>query len=381
MPDEGLGVLVLIRMVEKSTPEFFSPDRVIHISRAPGRIEILGGLGRGERDLTLQLATSEAAGVAVQRRSDEFMRVFSPCNDGSRTDRLSVRLQDLGLPGEPISYQEARAFLCADPKDAWIAHLFGAVLVLAREHGHTIAGGFDMMLSSDIPEGRGAGSSAAIEVASLSAISRAFGLGLDDDELVAIARTVERHILRLDVGGAAQRTAVRAKSGAVLALRGEHAQVESSIAVPTGLEFVGLELGTACAIAQVDVAVAKAESERAERFAALLQQPLTDASRWQMGELMFTSHAARGITGDRRLGEFVIRVAQQRRAAGAALWGAVMAGRGTVVVLGDQTKAWHESLRLKKALREETGHSAHVFRYSSPGAAAFGALELSPVGG
>ena len=51
-----------------------------------------------------------------------------------------------------------------------------------------------------------------------------------------------------------------------------------------------------------------------------------------------------------------------------------------MLVLGDQTKAWYEALRLKKALRDQTGHSAHVFRYSSPGALAFGSIELTPVG-
>ncbi|MCA8950123.1 MAG: hypothetical protein KDE27_11520, partial [Planctomycetes bacterium] len=80
------------------------------------------------------------------------------------------------------------------------------------------------------------------------------------------------------------------------------------------------------------------------------------------------------------VGDFVVEVARQRRAAGAALWGATLAGRGVVAVLGDHTKAWHEALRLKKALRDKTGHSAHVFRYSSPGAIAFGAIELQPVG-
>ena len=256
--------------------------------------------------------------------------------------------------------------------------MLGGVLALARERGHVLPSGFDLMLSSDVPECRGAGSSAAIEVATLRAIARAFGIELSDDELVVCARAVERDILRVDVGAPALRTAVSAQSGAVLAVRGDHGDAEESIAVPEGLEFVGLEVGTACPAVQVSVAVAAAETERAEGFAALLREPVTEESGRKLGELMFASHAARGTTGERRLGDFVIGVAQQRRAAGAPLWGAVMAGRGTVVVLGDQTKAWYEALRLKKALREETGHSAHIFRYSSPGATAFGSIELTP---
>ena len=49
-----------------------------------------------------------------------------------------------------------------------------------------------------------------------------------------------------------------------------------------------------------------------------------------------------------------------------------------MVVLGERTKAWHEALRIKKELLAQTGHSAEIFRWSSPGAEAFGTLRLTP---
>jgi mevalonate kinase len=55
-------------------------------------------------------------------------------------------------------------------------------------------------------------------------------------------------------------------------------------------------------------------------------------------------------------------------------------GGGTVVLLGERGKVWYEALRIKKALLTATGHSAHVFRWSSPGAASFGSIELEPGG-
>ena len=53
-------------------------------------------------------------------------------------------------------------------------------------------------------------------------------------------------------------------------------------------------------------------------------------------------------------------------------------GGGTVLLLGEQGKVWYEALRAKKALNQATGHSGHVFRWSSPGAAAFGEVVLEP---
>jgi hypothetical protein len=48
------------------------------------------------------------------------------------------------------------------------------------------------------------------------------------------------------------------------------------------------------------------------------------------------------------------------------------------VLLGERGKVWYEALRIKKALLQATGHSGHVFRWSSPGALAFGSIELQP---
>ena len=71
------------------------------------------------------------------------------------------------------------------------------------------------------------------------------------------------------------------------------------------------------------------------------------------------------------------------RASGGAGLGAKATGRGgggAVLLLGEHGKVWYEALRIKKALHDKTGHSAHVFRWSSPGAFAFGAIELQPGG-
>ncbi|MCR9246354.1 MAG: hypothetical protein NXI31_15080 [bacterium] len=395
MPDEGLGVLLLIRVVEKNTPQFFAPNRTVHIARAPGRLPIIGGLGHEAETMALQLPIAEAVCVAVQRRDDEFLRIWAPRTQDarptadagkdvaagaveSRTDRLSVRLPDLGIPGGTIDYTEARAFLCANPLDAWVANVLGGLVVLARDHGLSLPSGFELLVTSDIPERRGAGASTALQVAALRAIAAAFELDLPDARLIEVCRSIDREIVHDASDPQAGCVAVHAESGALTALRGDAMAPEAQLTVPEGLEFVGLELGSPIAGATVSAEVAVAESARADRFAELLGQPVTPASRAELGDLLFRSHAARGPSPDRELGDFLIGFAQQRREAG-ALWGATLAGRGALVVLGDQTKAWYEALRLKKALRERTGHSGHIFRYSSPGSARFGTIELQPV--
>ncbi|MCK5945215.1 MAG: hypothetical protein KAI24_24715, partial [Planctomycetes bacterium] len=112
-PAEGLGVLMLFRLIEEAMPAFFQQGRPIRIARAPGQLDVMGGLGGSRAPRSLSLPTAEAACAAIQARDDDLVRLWSPCRDGSRTQMLSVRLGDLVPPEGPVDYQQARAFLLA----------------------------------------------------------------------------------------------------------------------------------------------------------------------------------------------------------------------------------------------------------------------------
>ena len=55
-------------------------------------------------------------------------------------------------------------------EDAWAAYVLGPIVLLARENGVEIRG-LRVLISSDVPEGKGVGSSAAVEVAVLQAVA------------------------------------------------------------------------------------------------------------------------------------------------------------------------------------------------------------------
>src|SRR5690606_30280407 len=77
-PDEGLGVLTVLRLIEEAAPAFFQPGRAIQIARAPGRLDIMGGVLGGGAPLSLALPTAEAACAAIQARDDDLVRLWSP---------------------------------------------------------------------------------------------------------------------------------------------------------------------------------------------------------------------------------------------------------------------------------------------------------------
>jgi galactokinase len=475
-PAEGLGVMLLFRLINEAVPDFFRPDRRIHIARAPGRLDVMGGFADYSGSLVLQLPTAEAACAAVQKRDDDMLRVWSPSRDGSRTQLLSVRLGDLGLPDAPIDYAEARAFLLADPRDRWVAYLLGCLIVLARERGLRPQFGFDLLVSSDVPEGKGVSSSAAIEVATMQALAVLYGIPLQGRELALLCQMVENEVVGAPCGVMDQMTAACGQADELMALRCQPCELEGSLVVPPELEIVGLDSGVrhavsgsdygavrtgaflgarwladlrglpiraegslriaddpvwkgylancpveefrsryaaqlpdsiggaeflarfggiADALSPVDPARTYAvlaptrhpieENARVERFRELITAPLSPASREELGALMDASHVSYSACGlGNAATDFLVEQVRARQAAGAPVYGGKITGGGsggTVVMIGERGKVWYEALRIKKALHLETGHSGHVFRWSSPGAMSFGSIELSPVHG
>lgn len=380
-PAEGLGVLLLFRLIEEALPSFFTTGRPIQIVRAPGRLDIMGGLGGHKAPLSLSLPTSEAACAAIQARDDDLIRLWSPCGDDSRTQMLSVRIGDLGLPAAPIDYDDARAFLVADPKDRWAGYILGSLLVLAREHALTPEHGAEVLMYSDVPNLCGVASSTAVTVASLRAFAVHYGLDLPASEFGRLAQIVEREVLRANGRVVDAMTSVMAESGELLVLRGGAGDLVNRVAVPADLEFVALETGTRtdAAAAEVD---SEGETKRAARFQELFTDGISADARLELGDLMFDSHreyAASGLGNEAC--DLVVETAKKRREAGGSVFGAKLSGRGgggTVVLFGEHHKVWFEALRIKKALNQATGHSGHVFRWSSPGAMSFGSIVLQP---
>ena len=377
-PAEGLGVLMLFRLIEESVPDFFRPDRRIVITRAPGRLDVLGGLARDPGAPAVQIPVAEAACAAIQARDDDLVRLWSPCRDGSRTQLLSMRLGDLGLPDRPIDDDEARALLTPDPRDRWAAYLLGSLLVLARDHGLRPAHGVELLLHSDVPQRCGVASSTAMAVAALRAFAHAYGHYLSPEALVAAVAAVEGGILRAPHRRRDTMAVAHAEAGELLAV--DEAGVRARMAVPSDLEIVALDCGVPSATSDGDAD----EAVDVARLQQLLAADPTPAHRRELGDLLFAAHECYRAAGRcEPASDFVVQTAKARREAGGAVLGAKATGRGgggAVLLLGEHGKVWYEALRIKKALHDKTGHSAHVFRWSSPGALAFGAIELRPGG-
>jgi galactokinase len=215
--------------------ELFASGEPVFVARAPGRFDVLGGIADYAGGLVLGLPIRAAALAAAQAASDGQVTAVS----GRR--RLTLASADLAESPLP---DLARRF---SGPDAWAAYVLGPVALLAREEGLPVTG-LRLLLSSSIPEGKGLGSSAAVEVAAAVACCAALGSPLEPRRIALLAQRGEQLLAGAPCGVMDQMTAACGEAAHVLALVCRPAEVLGSFALPPGFAVWGVDSGARHAV-------------------------------------------------------------------------------------------------------------------------------------
>ncbi len=275
----------------------FLRDEPLQITRAPGRLDVMGGIADYSGSTVLQMPIAEAAHVALQLQSPRKQRLWrhmhhrhhqmhstitspttaatatAPALAGDSADNedtslhppvppalrivslnadvtnrgpaFDMDLQELLIDGEsPISYAAAREYFRKDPALTWAAYIAGGIVVLMHEKGMKLRGeGIAMLVSSEVPEGKGVSSSAAVEVAAMSALAAAHDIHLTGRELAILCQKVENLIVGAPCGVMDQMASSLGEAGWLLALRCQPAEVEKPVHIPNHLKFWGIDSG------------------------------------------------------------------------------------------------------------------------------------------
>ena len=223
--------------------DFFEPTAPIAVARAPGRLDLMGGIADYSGALVLELPLAAATFVAAQPTHDRRLTVRSLARLGADAGpEVSVSVEMLAPHGVPLDYPAARARLTAPPRQRWAAYILGAFVVLARERGLFI-GGLRVLVDSAVPLGKGVSSSAALEVAAMKAICAAHGVSLDGRDLALLCQKVENHVVGAPCGVMDQMTAACGERDRLLALLCQPAELQAHVMLPRTLEVWGIDSG------------------------------------------------------------------------------------------------------------------------------------------
>ncbi len=213
------------------------------LTRAPGRLDVMGGVADYSGSLVAEMTIAEAALVALAPRTDRVLRVWSRGIEAEGfTAQVSVSIDDLYTPdGALLSYDAVRSHLRRDPQTRWAAYLLGCVYVLLAEGiVPDFPLGANLLLDSRVPLGAGVSSSAAIEVAAMAAFNAAFHLNLDGVTVARLSQTVENKVVGAPCGIMDQMTSALGVPNSLLLILCQPHEVQGTQALPEGVRVYGI---------------------------------------------------------------------------------------------------------------------------------------------
>lgn len=251
-PPAGLPDLARFLAVLNGHTGFFVPDRPLYLARAPGRLDLMGGIADYSGALVLQLPLALATRVAAQLSPEPLLVICNPGHSADGAPEIALPLAELTPAAEPLSYPAAHGLLAADPARSWLAYVAGVLVVLHRALGLRLLGGLRLLIDSDVPIGKGVSSSAALEVATMQAVCAAAGWTLDGRELALLCQRVENLVVGAPCGVMDQMASACGEQDRLLALLCQPAELQPAVALPPGVEVWGIDSGIHHAVTGAD---------------------------------------------------------------------------------------------------------------------------------
>ena len=255
LPDTPAFIETLNQLEESPVAEarrLFDPKREIVVARAPGRLDVMGGIADYSGSLVLELPLQEATYAALQRDPSRRLRIVSLAEDSALALAFEMPLADFEGAGDPVDYEAARARFERDPARHWAAYVAGVFLVLMREREFNFQDGARILIASRVPQGKGVSSSAALEVAVMQAVAAAFEITIEAREMALLCQKAENLVAGAPCGVMDQMTAACGEANRLLALLCQPAELRETIAIPGQIALWGLDSGVRHAVTGAD---------------------------------------------------------------------------------------------------------------------------------
>jgi len=245
----------------------FDFTKPIRISRAPGRLDVMGGIADYTGSLVCEATLDRAAAVAMQERADRQVQVFSfNLLDEHRPFTFRIPLDALAAESVETLRREFN-----QPGRRWAGYLAGCLFLL-HERGYIDLrdpriNGLNLALYSTVPLGAGVSSSAAIEVATMMNLAGHFGLlpqgsaagsrpqartrsaiehesadrpPLDPMTLAALCQQVENRVVGAPCGIMDQVSSCAGSAGSLLRMVCQPHELQPPLRLPEGIRVLGI---------------------------------------------------------------------------------------------------------------------------------------------
>jgi L-arabinokinase len=238
--------------------DFFAGASPLFVARAPGRLDVMGGIADYSGALVLQLPLRRSTLAVVQQQAAPRCDIATlragtwHCVSMDMADLLSGALRD---SERLAAYIRGRAI-----PDNWPAYPLGIVHHCLGELARADeppAPGLRVLIDSSVPEGKGISSSAALEVAVMTAVAASARLTMAPEALAEACQWVENHVVGAPCGIMDQMTSACGRQDRLLRLRCQPGTIEGHLAIPPGFRFYGVDSGLRHSVSGADYGVVR----------------------------------------------------------------------------------------------------------------------------
>ena len=204
----------------------------------------MGGIADYSGSLVLEMPIAEAAIAALQIQEEKQLNIVSlRSKNGRRPAKFEMALSAFERAGRPIEYAEARSIFRKNAADHWVAYVAGAFLVLIRERQVRFDHGARIIIDSQVPRGKGVSSSAALEVAVMTAVCSAFSIDIRTKRAGTALPKGRKPCRRAPCGVMDQISSACGEAGRLLPILCQPAEILRPVAIPPELSVWGIDSG------------------------------------------------------------------------------------------------------------------------------------------
>ena len=213
----------------------------IWVARVPARLDVIGGIADYSGANVCEAVLGRGMLMALQPRTDRTLRIRT-LQVGPRNLPVETRIAlDHFNSGDGLAgYAQVRALCQSNPLVSWAAYIGGSIFTLLKEESVKLPYGFSMLLLSAVPMNVGIGSSAAVEIGTLSCLNAYLGLHLEASRIARLGQMAENHVVGAPCGIMDQIAITSGKQGRLTHILCRPGTVLGEVEIPPGTGFVGL---------------------------------------------------------------------------------------------------------------------------------------------
>jgi L-arabinokinase len=235
-------VPTLLRRVRAELSAEFDASKPLRVSRAPGRLDVMGGIADYTGSLVAEATLDRATAVVLQERADRAVQIFS-FNLLDENHPFTFQMPMDSLAGYPLETLRSEF---SEAGRRWAAYAVGCLFVLHEAKLIDLSDarhrGLNLALYSTVPLGAGVSSSAAIEVATMMNLVEHFNLRdqMDPMRMAEMCQAVENRVVGAPCGIMDQVTCCSGLANSLLRMVCQPYEIQPPLHLPDGTRVIGI---------------------------------------------------------------------------------------------------------------------------------------------